>query len=85
MSATQDASPTDNPRGKPHLSQQQKHLRGYDVDQADLYNTRRWVCTDCTNLVTVGTDGDREYGHEPDCRHTIRRRDSHGLKAWGEQ
>jgi hypothetical protein len=40
-----------------------------------LRTSREYYCEDCHLRVTRRPDGDGEYGHHPQCEHSIRDRD----------
>jgi hypothetical protein len=52
--------------------------------EADLGEREFW-CKRCKARVTQTRDETAEYGHDPACEHSIRRRDDHALDWRGPQ
>ena len=48
-----------------------KHKREPHAARSDL-KSREYYCGECSATVTVSPDGEREYGHERGCEHSIR-------------
>jgi len=61
-----------------------KHRGAVSACQSDLRTERECYCRACQNRVTLGPEWEGEYGHEPDCEFSARRKDSHSLVWRGE-
>lgn len=62
-----------------------KHREEVTNAQTPLRSSRECWCLDCMAHITIGSEHRKEYGHAPDCEHSIRRQDWHGLQAWGDE
>jgi len=68
-----------------HLTKRASGVRTTTQFAESELASREFWCRDCCSRVTQTSDGKHEYGHDPACEHSIRRKDSHKLQWRGEK